>query len=175
MKGKMAKKQKGFTLIELMITVAIVAILAAIAIPSYQRYVLRSHRVDARNTLQAVAQRMEQNFKVTRQWNKLSDDKDVNDTTLAGWGFQYVPAGATEQNARYKISFVDSPTVNQYILRAEALNAQKNDKDCAAFFLNQSGVKVAVKSAGSDSTSPKPPEGENFNGRGLDSRECWTR
>lgn len=173
MKKTVIKKQKGFTLIELMITVAIVAILAAIAVPSYQRYVLRSHRVEARNVLQTIAQRMEQNYKITRQWNKNSDNKDINDKKLEEWGLQYVPVGTTEKNARYKISFVSDPTADKYTLRAEATNAQKNDKDCAAFFLNQSGVKVAVKGDGKN--TPTVPAEKDFNGRGPISRECWSK
>lgn len=49
----------GFTLIEVMITVAIVAILSAIALPSYQEYVRRSHRAEARAGLQQAATWME--------------------------------------------------------------------------------------------------------------------
>lgn len=68
----MNRNNKGFTLLELMVIVAIVAILVAIAIPNYQRYILRSYRVDARNTLENIALKIEQNFKVTRQWNTLA-------------------------------------------------------------------------------------------------------
>ncbi len=54
-----APRQSGFTLIELMITVAVVAILAAIAIPSYSDYVTRSRRNDVRISLAQSAQWME--------------------------------------------------------------------------------------------------------------------
>lgn len=55
----MRKEAAGFTLIELMITVAIVAILSAIAYPSYQEYVLRTRRVEAMDLLGEAAARQE--------------------------------------------------------------------------------------------------------------------
>ena len=55
-------KQKGMTLIEIMIVVAIVGILASIAYPSYQNYVLRSHRSAATSCLLELAQFMERNY-----------------------------------------------------------------------------------------------------------------
>lgn len=54
--------QKGFTLIELMITVAIIGILAAIAIPNYNAYVRKARMTDAFNQLSTYALRLEQNF-----------------------------------------------------------------------------------------------------------------
>ncbi len=55
----MKRAARGFTLIELMITVAVVAILSAIAYPSYQEYVLRSRRVEAQSLLGEAAARQE--------------------------------------------------------------------------------------------------------------------
>lgn len=51
--------QRGFTLIELMIVVAVVGILTAIALPSYNEYIRRGHRADGRTTLLQTAQWME--------------------------------------------------------------------------------------------------------------------
>jgi type IV pilus assembly protein PilE len=57
--------ERGFTLIEVMITVAIVAILSAIALPSYTAYVQRSRVPPALDALSAVATRLEQRFQDT--------------------------------------------------------------------------------------------------------------
>lgn len=62
---------KGFTLIELMITVAIVAILAAIAYPNYRNYVLRGQIIDATNGLSALQANMERYYQDNRRYDSV--------------------------------------------------------------------------------------------------------
>lgn len=62
------KQEKGFTLIELMIVVAIIAILAAVAVPSYKDYVTRSKTVEATSRLSALRVTMEQFFQDNRSY-----------------------------------------------------------------------------------------------------------
>lgn len=63
------RNEKGFTLLELMIVVAIIAILAAIALPSYQDYITRSKFQEATSTLADLRVKMEQNFMDNRRYN----------------------------------------------------------------------------------------------------------
>ncbi|MEH6617468.1 MAG: type IV pilin protein, partial [Porticoccus sp.] len=70
----MMPKSRGFTLIELMIVVAIVAILVGIAMPNYREYVLRSNRAVAKGALLEVASRQEQYFLNNRSYTHLLAD-----------------------------------------------------------------------------------------------------
>jgi type IV pilus assembly protein PilE len=70
-RGSSTPRSRGFTLIELMIAVAIVAILSAIAYPSYRNYVLRGQVVNATDGLSAVSANMERYFQDNRQYNSV--------------------------------------------------------------------------------------------------------
>jgi type IV pilus assembly protein PilE len=61
-------RERGFTLIELMVAVGIVAILAAIALPAYRNYVLRGQVVSATNALSSMSANMERYFQDNRQY-----------------------------------------------------------------------------------------------------------
>jgi type IV pilus assembly protein PilE len=67
------KKHKGFTLIELMVTIVIVAILASIAIPSYRQYVIQGNRTAAQSVMMELATRQQQFFVANRTYATADD------------------------------------------------------------------------------------------------------
>lgn len=135
------RSNRGFTLIELMITVAVIGILAAIAMPSYNKYILRSHRLEAKNALLSLAQRLEQNYTLSGSYNAKQDGSAVNDAYLTATGLASVPAGST---ARYKLSFVaGQPTATTFTLQAVPQSPQTADTECGTLLLNQQNLKGA--------------------------------
>jgi type IV pilus assembly protein PilE len=74
---KNLKNQKAFTLLELMIVVAIVGILASIAIPSYQESVRKSRRADATGALLVLANKMERFYTVNNTYSGAPEDDDT--------------------------------------------------------------------------------------------------
>ena len=157
------KVTKGFSLLEMLIVIAIMAVLAAIAIPSYTRYVVRAQRVEARDTLQAVASQIEQNYLVSRNYKLTADKRPLsNDTIKDVWKMDKVPPAGT---TRYEIS-IASITETGYTLQAKAVGLQaQRDKDCPYFFYNQSGARMASK------TATVPAAGS----RDSVSLECWSK
>lgn len=70
----MGYRQRGFTLTELMIALAIIAILSAIAIPTYNNYQLRSHRTQAMADLAACAQALERHYTLNFSYQSAAAD-----------------------------------------------------------------------------------------------------
>lgn len=154
---KTQARAQGFTLIELMITVAVIALLASIALPSYNQYVLRSHRAEARNFLLSVAQRLEQNYTLSGSYSLTQQNAAVNDAFIAAAGLNAVPPGG---GARYNISFVPNfPTPGEFRIQAVPAGAQANDP-CGTLLLNQQGLRGA---------------GGVLNNRAQLTLDCWSR
>lgn len=115
---------RGFTLIELMITVAIVAILAAVAYPSYNEYVLRSHRSNARNGLVGASAWMERAATAQGAYPVTAD----------------VPSGfASVEGRRYTVTWVSTPQA--YTFTATPFGAQAVDK-CGTLITDQAGRRT---------------------------------
>ena len=133
--------QSGFTLIELMVTVAILGILASIAYPSYQEYVKRANRVDAKAVLLETAQVLERNFTEANRYDQTSGGTTINTAWLP---FQQAPKEGT---AKYTIKFAASmPTQTTYTLEAVPTGTMTGDA-CATLTLSHLGVKTVSSSA----------------------------
>jgi type IV pilus assembly protein PilE len=129
-----ARHHRGFTLIEVMIVVAIIGVLAAIAVPSYSEYVARSRRLDAQGTLLEAAQFMERFYTVNGRYNQ-----DLANVAVAlPAGLQVSPSGGAN-GVMYNIS-LQAVGANNFILQAVRANAQANDR-CGTLTFNNTGTR----------------------------------
>lgn len=123
-------RQNGFTLIELMITVTIVAILASIALPAYQEYVKRGNRRAAQAQMMDIANREQQIFLANRSYAAHTD------TAWTSTGYSLPP----ELVGKYTYSIaVGAGTVPSYTITFTATGMQTSDGNLS---LNSEGVKT---------------------------------
>jgi type IV pilus assembly protein PilE len=134
-----AHQNKGFTLIELMIVVAIVGILASVALPSYSRYVERSHRSNARNALVQMAQWLERVATASGQY-PVCTGAGFTGCTLNGAAFTVPAQLTTVQGGRYNALTISQSTANAYQLTAAPTAAQAGDI-CGGLTLNHQGAR----------------------------------
>ncbi len=128
----MKMRVTGFTLIELMITVAIVAILTAIALPSYQAYVLRSHRTVGINALMDLASREARYYTTNNAYQ----------TNTQNLGYSGNPIQVPDAvNPYYKVDAAAACVAPASVcMQAVPVGNQVNDT-CGTFTYNDLGVK----------------------------------
>lgn len=119
---------QGFTLIELVIAIAIVSIISAIAFPAYERYKLKGYRMDAISNLTT---------KAVLQENWLAENgRYTNDIDEIG--------GATSKEDHYSIALTVPVDGSTFSITATTKNSQVNDNDdCKTFTVDNIGRKTA--------------------------------
>ncbi|MFK8028749.1 MAG: type IV pilin protein [Gammaproteobacteria bacterium] len=132
------KKSAGFSLIELMITIVIIAIVTSIAIPSYREHVKRTKRSDATAALLRLAAEQEK-FYIAN--NTYTDD--IADLNIDG----------TDEGL-YTISFANTNLVVTYTATATAKSgeSQADDDACRSFSIDANGSRTATDSTTTDNT-----------------------
>lgn len=139
---KAFKAAAGFTLIEVMVTVGIVALLASIAYPSYTQYVVRNDRGVGKTRLAEV---------VSRQESYRADRKGYA-TTLTELGYpgntlfvsksDSITAGVASDSI-YSIALAAGASRLAYTLNASPVNSQTRDTDCGMLSITSTGIRSA--------------------------------
>lgn len=146
--------QKGFTLIELMISVGVVAILAAIAYPAYNDYVIKSRRADAKRGLVTAAQFLERRYSTQNTYTTSTTNSAAfslpSDMTCA-------PECGANQTHSIGYSTRTPPTSTSFELVATATGAQlageKRLKGCVQLTLDNFGQKRGYSTTVASSTT----------------------
>ncbi len=137
----MLKRSQGFTLIEVMIVVAIIGILAAIAYPSYQGYVERTNRADVMSELHNIATEIQNRKLAQGSYSVISAE------VMTDFNNKSYPAQGT---ALYTVTITPTPLTSKWTITATPVAGARMAGD-GSITLNHQGLKCRASSCGLDS------------------------
>lgn len=140
----LAPRQAGFTLIEVMITVAIIGILSAIALPAYTDYIRRGRIPEATSNLAAIQVRMEQWFQDRKSY--------YPDGATTGCGIANLPTVADGTARFFNITCATQNSGASYTLTAAGVGAMNGFN----YTINQEGAKTSAVTGVSGWSGPTP-------------------
>ena len=142
-----AARSKGFTLIELMITVVVVAILAAVALPAFNSQIRKSRRTEARTTLLDLAARAERVYSATNSYLDTA-----NALTPVDLGYPTGTAFPMPSGGSGYYTITSAATATTFTFTATAAGAQATDTQCNTFTVDNTGKQAAFDSSNADQT-----------------------
>ena len=142
------RRVAGFTLIELMVTLVVAAILISIAVPSYQSQVRKSRRTEARNAVMDLAAREERYYSVNNAYTNVAlelgygQDNAVISGRPIGSGYYTVSVDLKDPKPD-----ATPPTRGGFTITATAAGAQLKDTPCKTFAVDDVGTQTSTPSA----------------------------
>lgn len=134
--------QQGFTLVEILVAVAIVGLLAAIAIPSYERYSRKAVRADARNQLMQAAQYMQRFYAASDRYDQ--DRSGTAVATLMPTTLKRAPASGTKLYDLQITATADTFTLKM----VRTSGARMASDECGNYTLTSTGARGLESTSG---------------------------
>ena len=178
-------RHNGFTLIELMVTVAMVAILASIAIPSYRQYAIRNAESQAQAKMKQLEIELNRWRATALTYKGFKPAKVASDGTIS-YGYDatnntiYIPVNSTADNYQYKILLVDGDNTANSLVRSRSTTTLTNAdlvtgrswvmyatpnpatfNDASKLLLNSNGLQCKAKNSDSAVTESSTNCGAN--------------
>lgn len=142
---RLARRQSGVTLIELLTVIVVLAILSSIAVTTYRRFTLRANRTDATTTLLRIQVAQEKFFLQNNRYASGSTELTAAPPAGLGVGLR---AGDLTPNGYYAIT-LDAADATHYAATATATAGQTQDTAaCQTFTLNEQGTRTPAESSG---------------------------
>ncbi|MDM8564727.1 type IV pilin protein [Candidatus Halobeggiatoa sp. HSG11] len=143
-------KNKGFSLIEMMVVVVIIGILTIVAYPYYRQNVLTSNRIEAKSSLMELSQLQENFFVENNRYATNFTENELNAAQAGfardGGNFVSINPNLDLINGYYQLNLIGTNAT--YTLTATATGSQTEDTNCIIFTINHVGQKTATDNTG---------------------------
>ena len=140
----LSKRLRGYTLTELLVTMAVLAIIASIAVPAYTSEMQKSRRADARNALLDIAGREERFLSVSNSYSSVTTDVGYTGVWPQNVFNNYYQVNVTVPDPAFVAAGGVGPS---FTITATAIGVQASDGACTTFTLNQTGVQGSTGTA----------------------------